>query len=624
MTWKEWAFRNVRHHRRDLTAYLFSCTLAVALFFLCLQILLHPELVSDHHQAFFITALFLLIVFAAGFIGLSHHRFYRERKEEWELLRALGMGAGDFTRILLWENGFLAGGSILAGMAGGVLLTPLFYVGISFVLFLPETLSIHLSWNAALWTTAMFALLFAGATWRVRRRLIRDRTPLKRFFRIRIPHGVGVVISLVCVGGLGWWTDIQTWTEWIPRLPVIVLSAVLGGYGLLRYGGAWMLERVRVRPFLLRNPSFWLLLPRLRHDWPRDARLLTLVAWMMAAAVGMGSVCFVFWGQADQMARQQNPWTIQVVGAAGKEPAQEVERVLADEGLSVQQKMSLPMLTATIGEIDYTLVSSRDFNRLLRLWSHEPFQVRPGEGVHVFPFEGEPKTGVEDTISVHVGAESWNLDVIQRSDVRVFNQHPRTEWLLVMAESDFREAWEQFRKERRWIYGWQASPWKKSAGAVERLESQWQKEGQLADTPVQGRESIRQASAPMMFLSLFLSLLFFLASATLLTFRLRQGVMREPERWRLLGEWGVTGKQRWRIIQWEVRLLFTLPWLLTGGYVWLINRFFDSLFPGVTVATVTLVFLLQTGLWWLLYLYLWGKFVWWVEEKREEGERMAG
>jgi putative ABC transport system permease protein len=619
LTWKEWAFRNVRHHRRDLTAYLFSCTFAVALFFLCLQILLHPELVSEYHQLFFITALFMLMVFATGFIGLSHHRFYRERKEEWELLRALGMGAGDFTRILLWENGFLAGGSILAGMAGGVLLTPLFYVGISFVLFLPEALSIHFSWSAVLWTATVFAWLFAGAIWRVRRSLIRDRISSKRFFRKQIPDGVGAGIALLCVGGLGWWTDTRTWTEWIPYMPLIVIFAAFGGYGLLRYSGAGVMKRVQARPFLLRNPSFWLLLTRLRYDWPRDARLLSLAAWMLTAAVGMGSVCFVIWGQADQIAAKQNPWTIQLVGAAGREPAQIVERVLVDEGMSVEQKMSLPMLTATVGTIDYTLVSSRDFNRLLYLWGDAPFQVRSGEGVHVFPFEGDLKTGIEDTISLNVGGESRSVEVIRRSNVRLLNQHPRTEWLLVMAESDFREMWRQFPKERRWIYGWKATPWKKSAGAVERLGSQWRKEGLLADTPIQGRESIRRASAPMMVLSLFLSLLFFLASATLLTFRLRQGVIREPERWQLLEEWGVTGKQRWRIIQWEVRLLFLLPWLLAGGYVWLINRWFDSLFPGVTATMVILVFLLQTGMWWLLYRYMWKNFVWWVEENREEG-----
>ncbi|SMO32004.1 FtsX-like permease family protein [Melghirimyces algeriensis] len=629
MTWKEWAFHNVRHHWRELTAYLFSCTWAVTLCFLCLQVLFHPDLSSDIHQTFFMTTLFLLVVFTAGFIALSHRRFYSERKEEWELLRALGMGASNFTRILLWENGFLAGISILAGIAGGVLLTPLFDVGVSFVLFLPKTLSTHLSWKAVVWTAGMFGLLFAGATWRVRRRLVRDRPSSKGFFRIQIPEGVGVVVSLVCVGGLGWWMYADTWAEWtlMLHLPFFVLFAVFGGYGLLRYVGAWMMKQ----SFLLRMPSLWLLLPRLRHDLPQDARLLTLVASMITAAVGMGSVCFLLWGEADRLELQQNPWTVQVVGATGKAPEQEVERVLANEGLSVRQKVSLPMLLAKAEGIDYTLISSNDFNRLLRLRGYAPIPVRSGEGVHVFRYGKGAKEEKKGSVPIkperwklHVGAGTWDLDVVQRSNVRVFNRHPRTEWLLVMAESDFQQAWERFEKERRWIYGWKVSPWKKSAGAVKELDNRWQKEGLLADTPVQGRAMIRQTSTSMMFISLFLSILFFLASATLLTFRLRQGVIREPERWRLLGEWGVTGEQCWRIARWEVRLLFMLPWLLTGVYVLLIHRFLDLLVPVETVTTVMFAFVIQTGMWWLIYRYLWGKLVWWMEERLEEEGEMVG
>ena len=626
MTWREWAIRNLRYHWQDLMAYFLSCTWAVTLVHLFMQVIDHPELASDVHRGFFFVALFLLVFFMAGFIWLSHQYFYRKREEEWELLSWLGMESAHWKRLLLWESGLLAGISILGGLGGGFLLAPLFYLAVSTVLFLPDPLGMHFSWRGILWTVAFFALLYFIVTWRIWNQLGNEQLRSTKLPRLQLSEKWGIVFSLLSLGGVWWGTDTATWTAWIPRFPFIVFLGLFGGFGLLRYGGAWLMSWARNQPLILKIPSLWLLITWLRPRWSQDARLLILISGMMTIAVGMGSFCFVFWNQADHLAVEQNPWTIQIVGVKGNEIAKEVERVLAEEGLPIEQKMSLPMLKANKRETSYILVSSSDFNELLKSRGYPPFQIDSGEAIDVFPFQKgakEEKHRASTTLKVErwtlqVGAGSWKVDVVQRSNLRLLNQHPLTEHVLVLAVSDFQKLWEQSSEEQFWIYGWRSSRWRESSDVLERLEDTLQDKNNLAKTPLRESRWLRQGFAPLMFFSLFLGILFFLASVTLITFRLRQQVIREPERWQRLGEWGMTAKKRMEMIHWEVRVIFALPWLLTLGAAVLVNRFLDVLVPGGTATTVATVYVVQAGMWCLVYRFMWEKFCWWLEERIEE------
>lgn len=163
MIFRQFAYRNVTRNKRKYAAYFVSSTFSVMVFFLCALFIFHPVISSDMILSTaadtMLAAEGIIFVFSSLFVLVSVGSFLQSRKREFGVLLMHGMTKGQLNKMVFLENMMIGGSAILAGTLLGLLLGKLFLmIGAGFLGIAP--LDFYFSWQAPLLTVSSFVLLF--------------------------------------------------------------------------------------------------------------------------------------------------------------------------------------------------------------------------------------------------------------------------------------------------------------------------------------------------------------------------------------------------------------------------------------------------------------------------------
>lgn len=163
MTFRQFAYRNVSRNKRKYAAYFVSSAFSVMIFFLCALFFYHPVLSKD---LIYSTAAHTMMVaegsiylFCSVFVLVSVGSFLQSRKQEFGILLMHGMTKGQLHLMIFLENMMIGSAAILTGTALGMLLGKLFLMIGSGFLGIPA-LAFYLPWQALVLTICSFVLLF--------------------------------------------------------------------------------------------------------------------------------------------------------------------------------------------------------------------------------------------------------------------------------------------------------------------------------------------------------------------------------------------------------------------------------------------------------------------------------
>ncbi|MFE4711147.1 FtsX-like permease family protein [Paenibacillus sp. NPDC056722] len=163
MTFRQFAYRNVIRNKRKYAAYFVSSSFSVMIFFLCALFIYHPALSKD---LIFSTATQTMMVaegsiflFCSLFVLVSVSSFLQSRKKEFGILLMHGMTRRQLHLMVFLENMMIGSAAIFTGTGLGLLLGKLFLmIGSGFLGI--HSLSFHLPWQAPVLTICSFVLLF--------------------------------------------------------------------------------------------------------------------------------------------------------------------------------------------------------------------------------------------------------------------------------------------------------------------------------------------------------------------------------------------------------------------------------------------------------------------------------
>lgn len=167
MTFRQFAYRNVLRNKRKYAAYFVSSAFSVMIFFLCALFIFHPaisgDLILDTAADTMMVAEGIIYVFCSLFVLVSVGSFLQSRKLEFGILLMHGMTKRQLNMMVFLENMMIGSSAIVTGTLLGLLLGKLFLmIGAGF-LGLGE-LEFYLSWHAPVMTICSFALLFLVIT----------------------------------------------------------------------------------------------------------------------------------------------------------------------------------------------------------------------------------------------------------------------------------------------------------------------------------------------------------------------------------------------------------------------------------------------------------------------------
>ncbi|WP_066829640.1 FtsX-like permease family protein [Collinsella ihumii] len=162
------ALGNVRRSARDFSVYFMTLAFAVCLLYSFLastDYLLALDLTAEQRlyyaksgEVLVAFAVFVAVIFAF-LIGYANVFLVRRRKREFGLYELLGMGHARVSCVLALESASVGIVSLIAGMALGVALSPLFGLVTAFVFGVPWTPVVTVSSAAAAQTALAFTAI---------------------------------------------------------------------------------------------------------------------------------------------------------------------------------------------------------------------------------------------------------------------------------------------------------------------------------------------------------------------------------------------------------------------------------------------------------------------------------
>ncbi|MRN51673.1 ABC transporter permease [Paenibacillus monticola] len=130
MSFPQFAFNNVRRNARAYIAYFLSSAFMVMVFFAYSVFIYHPEIANNDMGPRAATSMqvaaYIVYVFAFFFVLYSISSFLKSRNLEFGILSILGARPGQINKLVFLENMLIGISAIVTGIAGGMLLSKLF------------------------------------------------------------------------------------------------------------------------------------------------------------------------------------------------------------------------------------------------------------------------------------------------------------------------------------------------------------------------------------------------------------------------------------------------------------------------------------------------------------------
>lgn len=163
MNFLQFAFNNVRRNARAYFAYFLSSAFMVMIFFTYAMFIFHPGIAQSEMGRMtsigMEVAEYIIFVFSILFVLFSIGSFLKARSKEFGVLSLLGATTGSINRLVFLENLIIGIGSIVAGLAGGLLLSKLFLL-LSVKATGIRGLPFYWPWKAMGFTAVAFLVLF--------------------------------------------------------------------------------------------------------------------------------------------------------------------------------------------------------------------------------------------------------------------------------------------------------------------------------------------------------------------------------------------------------------------------------------------------------------------------------
>lgn len=617
MNLRSLAVKNTKFHARSYLAYFLSCTFAVWLFYLFLSLLFHPIMKSkqipSQFQMLMMVVAIMIVVFAILFIGYSQSAFLRNRKQDLGLLQCLGISVRHVTRIIFWENLLVGSLAIVLGIGFGLIFSKFFFLAVSLILDLTTPIQFVFSYPAIFLTAILFLLIFSFLSW-WSRFTIRKLT-IAELFRESVKEKPTptfstwkVIISLLLIGSayyLAWKADFQKlllFQYWL----ALLLCILIGTKGLFSQLGILIIDALQKRKKFYYRGSNLPLLAGLRFRLRDHSRILFMVSILSSVVMASVGVTLTYYVEVDRVAKDMSPFDLSIQGEhPGLRPA-ELESQFKRAGLKVTEKEQIVLLPVDEEANQLSVMAQSDYNRFVKEKEYQ-LKLQANEGVMI------NETGVfKDRIEkltkqseVKIGNQQFDLTITKQIFRRVLNDHPDTMHLLVVNDPLFSEMKQQLsHSEQITVYAYRFADWKQGKDFLLQLE-----EITTGMDPFYIRniaviaEVMKGIFAPLMFVSLFIGILFFLASGSILYFRLFTELSSDLKQMRVLTKLGIQRREAIKMIRSQIRILFFSPFIIGVCHATVAMHMFSSLFKKTVwdlFGFAVLVYLIVYG-----FYYVW-------------------
>ncbi len=581
MTLLCFACNNVRENRRTYFGFLASSVFAVVVFYLFAAFRALPAVAEGRYYGAqgvaiaFRVCQYLIIVFSIFFTLYSNSAFVKSRKRELGILALLGARQRQLSLLLFGESMLVGIVAIATGLAIGGLLGRLFVMIIDRILMLPQPIPFVMQSEPVL-TTAFVYLVISTAISAINSvsvnvsqivQLVKAPSKPKTPPTYSRPK---IVLGIVCLV-IGYFVaSIVTMGEVLLAFLPVTAVVCVGTHILFTQGSVAVLHRLERMEGLYYKGINLLTISDLVFKMKDNARILAQVAILGAVVLTASGVIYTLGAAPGENAKYYDR-AISLVLPGTEDSvriANDFQECLVEGGAAITDAAMMPAIQVSMPELSQgatvLIVSADSYNE----WAREAgvSEAHPGYGhvVRVVPTSRSKARPDEigQTISVRAGNRDLAFVSDERIAVPLGAGMGDIAFALIAEKGHFDELARDLSEEhRRMWFSYEIPNWIKTAKA--ELAA---REAILADYPVAYHSRMQEYSRVtvqvrmIMFISMFVATLFFLAAGSILYFRFFLEIQEDQARYIALRRIGFSWKEVRGIVTREMAIMFFTPW----------------------------------------------------------------
>lgn len=584
MTFRRLARNNVRGNWHRYVAFFLCSTFSVMIFFIYAAFLFHPDVMNGSIPAAskvrqgMILCEYIIVIFSFFFVLYSMAAFLKSRKKEFGLLRLFGMTSRQIATLVLYENTLIALLAIAAGIGFGALFTKLFFMVLAQLLQVTSPIRFILA-PKAIWITALgFLALFELITLYTLRNLGRSQI-VELLKASKQPKSLPLyskwltVLAAVCLlSGYYMAYTTQIYTIIAYMLPILI-TVIIGTYFLFTQASIAILRRLQKTPGLYYRHTHIVTIAQLVFKIKDNARTLFVASILCAVILTASGTFYVLFQDARNQMIDRFPQSFGVIekglGVHEVIHPDELRRQLALHGLGLDYEVELsgfqvPVTLGSTGiKTEALVIPEQAYNRISKLQGHKALKVETGHAYYVHPSR---QVAIEyfkrgDKLETVAAGRDVTLRIDGQKNGGIINSRLELANMIVVNDCQYEE-WSKAvpESELYMYYGYEVRNWEESLAAASHIREavpkghSWQLESRIEDYA-----AIQQFNSLALFIGVFVSFLFFIASGSMLYFKLFTEMQEDQAQFRALSRIGVSDAEIRQVMTTQIGILFFVP-----------------------------------------------------------------
>lgn len=590
MTFRSLALSGIRGNWRAYSAFFLSSVFSVLVFYMYASFIFHPDVINGEIKAAdkvrqgMVACEYIVAIFSFFFILYANSAFLKTRKKELGLYSLFGMTRGQMRWMLMLESVFIALLAITVGIGIGMLLSKLFFMAMAVLLQVATPIPFAVPLKAVLFTVVGFFLLFIVLTFLITIRIGRSEI-VELLKEANKPKTLPVfsvwlsILSVLCLGaGYALAYTMDASTVLLLMLPILGLVTV-GTYFLFTQSSIALIRLAQKNKKLFYNRTNMIILSQMAFKLKDNARILFMVSILSAVILTASGTFYVFEKGGREQVLSQTPQTIGFIESGLQSHAvihpDKVREIVKGDGRELDyevQVIGIPTEKVRKGDGEKldngdwtaTVVSESDYNRVAELKKVSRLSVENGRAVIVFPYKEQE--GRQDfnfpSLEIQLNGKwiALGMDPMQFGAMII----PAGSFtnLLVVDDAQYKE-WLSATPMagQKVAYGFEIKDWETALTTVKKIEAAIDPDHKQSTQThrVAYYLDIKQTSALTLFIGLFVSCLFFIASGSMLYFKLFTEMKEDEAQIRALTRIGMTVNEVRRIVISQVGIIFLVP-----------------------------------------------------------------
>ncbi len=584
------------------TMYILSNAFAVFSFFIYANFLLHPEIdykngfgspsgtVAAGAVAAVIICIIVIVLFSIMFIGYATSLFIKSRGKEFGLLSLYGMTKGQIRKYVFIENSIVSLFSLLIGIVTGTLLSKLFLMMMD--RFIDIGLYFYISPLAILITIVAFIIifqvinvitLFGINNKQIVEQLKSNRKPrkLKGFSKAKALIG----ISLLILGYISAWIVYGGFVV-LAMIPVTI-TVIVGTYFFITQFSLYFVDRLNANKKLKYSGTNIVSFSQLSYKLQDTAKVLFLASILGAITFTATETIFTFYKEVDYILGNTSAEDVLIGNFESKDTYEVIKEKVKEEiskDTEISDEYELEFIKATNlsanekydTRIDTTLISESDYNKAANMYGYDELKLDKNQVYYVYPHKrigmGKDYDNLVrnpgNIVEIEVEGYENEYEVIgERVTAAITIYSVGRHDYYVVNDEDFNTLLNKSKETNiSNLNGFKVDSKYKSYDTSKEL---WNKlgheEGFTMNLFFKAIDHVetRNNFGIILFIGFFISFLFFLATGSIIYFKLFDEIKQDREEYLILRKIGITNKELNKIITKQIGLVFFIPFVVS-------------------------------------------------------------